>query len=71
MRNKYARVFSGKEGEEVLRDILLASGVEKDNFNADPYQNAMNCGMRRIGLHIKHMSDVSPKDVKKPELATR
>jgi hypothetical protein len=70
MKDKYARVFAGKEGQEVLADILKSAGIDKDNFDRDPYENAMRCGLRKLGLHIKTMAEPPSKE-KKAEKAKR
>lgn len=50
---QYKNVFSGKDGEEVLLDLLKFTKVNQPTYiPGDPHTSAFNEGMRRVGLRL-------------------
>lgn len=60
------RVFQGADGELILNELRAFCGDSTDTFDADPYQNAYNCGKKAIMIFInKLLKDDPVKAVEK------
>lgn len=53
VRMEYQRAFDGPSGEFVLKHLMKVGMVTESTFvKGDPYETAMNEGMRRLVLSI-------------------
>ena len=54
---KFQRVFSGAEGEYVLKEIDDSTGYKSNTFDPDPYLNAYKSGQRSMAVFLHNVLD--------------
>lgn len=66
LAKKYKNVFSTKEGEEVLKDLLIFCEISQPTFKVgQPDLSAFNEGKRRVGLRLLSLTEANlNKDTK-------
>lgn len=62
----YKKVFAGKDGEVVLKDLLGLCEVTFSNFDPDSNKMFFNEGKRFVGLHI--LSNIEATEAKIREI---
>jgi hypothetical protein len=50
----YLSTFTGIDGTKVLLDLVSKVGLYRRTFNADPYVNAFNDGMKDLVVSIRN-----------------
>jgi len=64
-KQRYMNVFSGPDGEEVLKDLLKFCHYESPTFVVgDQYQTAHNEGMRRVALRIVSIINMDDETIR-------
>ena len=65
MAVRYQQCFETDAGQDVLRDLLRFSGVDRECMTDDPNLTSYNLGKRRVGLRISKMMRTDPQDLLK------
>ncbi len=58
---KFKRVFSGSEGEEVIKELMKKNFVLDSSFTSDPYRTAFNEGRRSLIMDILYILQIDEK----------
>lgn len=64
----YARVFEGKAGAMVLRDIERMGMTRRTTFHPEAQRMAFNEGQRNLALYILRLADAENR-LRQPEAA--
>ena len=62
----YKRAFGGDDGEWVLSDIMKEAGLSQPSYvQGDPGHSAYLEGMRRLGLYITNMVNMTNEEARR------
>ncbi len=61
----FQRLFSGKDGDFVLKEIDTLVNYKGNAFDPDPYIHAYNAGQRSMAVLIRNILDQDVESAKK------
>lgn len=71
LRAAYARVFEGKAGAMVLRDIERVGMTRRTTFHPEAQRMAFNEGQRSLALYILRLADAEDRHRQPEGIAER